>query len=104
MGQEGGLVYHAVNRANARLRIFGDAADYLAFEHALSQAIARDTMRLLAHCLMPNHFHLVLWPTADGDGDLSRFMRWPTMTHAPSAGPGQAWRSRPSRGTRITPR
>jgi REP element-mobilizing transposase RayT len=28
---------------------------------------------VLAYCLMPNHFHLVLWPHADGD--LSRFMR-----------------------------
>ena len=36
-------------------------------------------MRLLAYCLMPNHFHLLLWPREDGD--LSRFMRWLTMTH-----------------------
>lgn len=28
---------------------------------------------------MPNHFHLVLWPKADGQ--LSRFMQWMTMTH-----------------------
>ncbi len=37
------------------------------------------SMRLLAHCVMPNHFHLILWPT--GDGDLSRFMQWLTLTH-----------------------
>ena len=30
-------------------------------------------MRLLAYCVMPNHFHLLLWPR--DDGDLSRFMR-----------------------------
>jgi putative transposase len=29
---------------------------------------------------MPNHFHLVLWPQADGD--LSRFMFWLTTTHS----------------------
>jgi putative transposase len=28
---------------------------------------------------MPNHFHLLLWPR--GDGDLSRFMNWLTLTH-----------------------
>jgi len=28
---------------------------------------------------MPNHFHLLVWPREDGD--LSRFMRWLTMTH-----------------------
>jgi putative transposase len=36
-------------------------------------------MRLPAYCLMPNHFHLLLWPREDGD--LSRFMRWLTITH-----------------------
>lgn len=36
-------------------------------------------MRLLAYCLMPNHWHLVLWPHEDGD--LSEFMRWLTVTH-----------------------
>ena len=29
-------------------------------------------MRLFAWCLMPNHWHLVLWPHADGD--LGRFV------------------------------
>jgi hypothetical protein len=24
-------------------------------------------MRVLAYCLMPNHFHLALWPAKDGD-------------------------------------
>ena len=76
---EGGLIYHTLNRANVRLAIFDDDDDYLAFERVLSQAIARHEMRLLAYCLMPNHFHLLLWPREDGD--LPRFMRWLTMTH-----------------------
>ena len=29
-------------------------------------------MRLIAYCLMPNHFHLALWPHEDDD--LSRWM------------------------------
>ena len=36
-------------------------------------------MRVCAYALMPSHFHLMLWPRADGD--LSRFMQWLTMTH-----------------------
>jgi putative transposase len=36
-------------------------------------------MRLLAYCLMSNHWHLVLWPQKDGD--LSDFMHWLTLTH-----------------------
>uniref|UniRef100_UPI00196B28C2 transposase n=1 Tax=Aquisphaera insulae TaxID=2712864 RepID=UPI00196B28C2 len=43
------------------------------------QALARYQMRLLAYCLMPNHFHLLVWPREAGD--LSDFMRWLTMTH-----------------------
>ena len=33
----------------------------------------------LAYTLMPNHWHLVLWPKRDGD--LSEFLRWLTVTH-----------------------
>ena len=76
---EGGLVYHALNRANARLPIFETDEDYAAFERVLAQAVVRHEMRLLAYCLMPNHFHLLLWPREDGD--LSQFMRWLTVTH-----------------------
>lgn len=36
-------------------------------------------MRLLAYCLLPNHFHLVLWPHEDGD--LSRWMQWLLTSH-----------------------
>jgi putative transposase len=36
-------------------------------------------MRVLAYCLMHNHFHLALWPI--GDGDLSRWMHWLLTTH-----------------------
>jgi putative transposase len=76
---EGGLIYHALNRANALLPIFETDDDYGTFERVLAQAVARSEMRLLAYCLMPNHFHVVLWPGEDGD--LSRFMKWLTLTH-----------------------
>ena len=70
---EGGLIYHALNRANARLAIFDNDDDYAAFEQVLQQAVARFDVRLLSYCLMPNHFRLPLWPREDGD--LSTFMR-----------------------------
>jgi REP element-mobilizing transposase RayT len=76
---QGGLVYHTLNRANARLAILHDDGDFAAFERILSEAVTRFDMRLLAYCLMPNHFHLPLWPR--GDGDLSQFMQWLTPTH-----------------------
>ena len=76
---EGGLIYHALNRANARLAIFETDEDYAAFERVLAQAVVRSDMRLLAYCLMPDHFHLLVWPRQDGD--LSQFMCWLTVTH-----------------------
>ena len=36
-------------------------------------------MHILAYCLMPNHWHLVLYPRADGD--LAQFLQRVTMTH-----------------------
>ena len=53
---EGGLVYYALNRANARLPIFDDEDDYAAFERTIGEAVTRYDMRLLAYRVMPNHF------------------------------------------------
>ena len=75
----GGFVYHVLNRANARMTIFDKANDYEAFEQILADAVARVKMRLLAYCVMPNHWHLVAWPREEGD--LSAFVGWLTLTH-----------------------
>jgi len=39
----------------------------------------RRPIGILAYCVMPNHFHLVLQPVADGD--LSPWMQWLTTSH-----------------------
>src|SRR5947199_244179 len=76
----GGYVYHVLNRGNGRCTIFEKDGDYAAFERVLEQALERVAgMRLLAYCLMPNHWHLVLRPRADGE--LSAFGHWLTLTH-----------------------
>jgi putative transposase len=61
------------------MRLFAQDGDYQAFERVLTEACERVEMRLLAYCVMPNHWHLVVWPHADGD--LSSFLGWLTMTH-----------------------
>jgi putative transposase len=76
---EGGLIYHTLNRANARLAIFKEDDDYTEFERVLAEAVSRFDMRLVAYCLVPDHFQLLVWPREDGE--LSTFMRWLTMTH-----------------------
>src|SRR5579862_4496622 len=58
----GGTVFHVLNRANARARIFAKEADYAAFERVMKETIARKPMRILGYLIMPNHWHLVLWP------------------------------------------
>jgi len=77
---KGNLVYHVLNRANGRLRIFKKADDFAAFEAILAEAAERFDMRVCGYCIMGNHWHLVLWPRQDGD--LSAFMKWLTVTHS----------------------
>ena len=77
----GGEVYHVLNRAALRYRMFRTDKDFLAFEQLLCQAHDRfPGVRVLAWCVMSNHWHLLLWPRRDGE--LSVFMFWLTMTHA----------------------
>ena len=72
-------VYHVLNRANARVQIFDTGKDYKLFEDILEEAVEKFDMRLLAYSLMPNHWHMVLYPK--NDGDLSLFVGWLTNTH-----------------------
>lgn len=75
----GDVIYHVLNRGNGRMRIFHKEKDYVAFLALIALACQRIPMRVLAVCLMPNHFHLVLWPYKDGD--LSRWMQWLLTSH-----------------------
>ena len=75
----GGFVYHALNRGVARLPLFEKDGDYEAFERVLAEALTEYPTRVLAYCVLPNHWHFVLWPAADGE--LTDFLRWLTHTH-----------------------
>jgi putative transposase len=50
-----------------RATLFKKETDYAAFIKVLRQAKERQPMRLLSFCLMPNHWHLVLWAKDDGE-------------------------------------
>ena len=75
----GGICYHVINRGNRRAEVFHNPADYAAFEKLMQRACGRLPMRIVGYCLMPNHFHLVLWPHEDGD--VSRWMQWLLTSH-----------------------
>jgi len=73
------MVFHVLNRGVGRRGIFEKDEDYAAFERVMAHALTAEPVRLLAYCLMPNHWHLLLCPKTDGQ--LGRFMQRLTMTH-----------------------
>lgn len=75
----GNVIYHVINRANGRQQIFNTDKDYQHFESLLEEAKELTDMRILAYCIMPNHWHLVLFPRSDTN--LGEFMSWLTTTH-----------------------
>lgn len=72
-------VYHVINRANERQTIFNIDQDYQHFETLLQEAVELTDMRLLGYCIMPNHWHLIIYPSTDTM--MSEFMGWLTSTH-----------------------
>jgi putative transposase len=78
---EGGLVYHVLNRSNGRVPLFRKDADYAAFQRVIEEAHSREPLRILAYCMMPNHWHWVVWPREGADRQVSDFFRWLTVTH-----------------------
>ncbi len=83
----GGYVYHVLNRANGRLRLFGKHQDFAAFERIIVEAHERVPLRILGYVVMGNHWHFLVWP-ARGHGEMiSEFFRWLSVTHA------QRWHS-----------
>lgn len=79
---DAGDVYHVLNRAVGRATLFNKSPDHAAFEKVLRQAWERTAMRLLHYGIMPNHWHLLVWPRQDGERS--------TWWAGPSNGVGRA--------------
>jgi putative transposase len=62
------------------MSLFSKPADYEAFECVLADTLANLPLEVFGYCLMPNHWHFVVRPTATGD--LGRFFQRLTVTHA----------------------
>lgn len=63
----GGPPFHVLNRAVGRRTVFQSAADDAEFIAVVAEALRTRPMRMCGYCVMPNHWHLVLWPEHDGD-------------------------------------
>jgi len=72
-------IYHVLNRANAGMEIFKKEKDYEAFESIIQETKEKNPVKLFSYCLMPNHWHFILSPKADGG--LNKFMQRLTLTH-----------------------
>ncbi len=67
-------IYHIINRGNRREAVFHDNYDYEKFLKLLIESKEKYAMKIYAYCLMPNHFHLVIY-TKYADS-LSQGMNW----------------------------
>jgi putative transposase len=69
-----------MNRTAGRVVMLREEGDFAALERVLVLAHEREPLPILAYCLMGNHWHFVVRPTTEGQ--MSRFFRWLTLTHA----------------------
>jgi putative transposase len=69
-----------MNRAAGQLILFENDTDYTSFQSLVSQAQQRHHMKIIAYCLMRNHWHFLLWP--DTDDAIRSFIHWLCTEHA----------------------
>jgi REP element-mobilizing transposase RayT len=89
-----GGIQHVINRGALRAALFADAVGCQLFVGALRDALAGEAVDLLAWCVMPNHWHLLVRPRSAEA--LPTFMRRLTLTHSRR---WQAFHDRPGQGT-----
>jgi REP-associated tyrosine transposase len=88
-----GVVFHVMNRATQGQLLFRDHSEYLASHYLLARALVQRPIRLLGYCFMPNHVHMLVWPSRDDE--LTATMRWLFATHARQL---HRWRGTNGRG------
>ena len=75
----GGIPFHVLNRAVGRRTLFATAEDNTVFLETVAETLRTRPMRVCAYCVMPNHWHMILWP--EHDGTLSAFVQHLTNIH-----------------------
>lgn len=72
-------VYHVLNRGNGQSEVFHGSSDYETFLEIVKEAKGRYAVKVLAYCLMPNHFHMAVIP--ERGEHLSKWMQWIMTSH-----------------------
>ena len=75
------LIHHVVSRGNGKMTIFLDDTDYRWFSYLLGDVLERFGVECWHYCLMPNHYHATLRPTAANLSEAvrhlnSRYAQW----------------------------
>lgn len=74
-----GYFQHVLNRGNERARVFHKPSDYEAFLATLAEGLTKVSLEIIAFCLMPNHFHLVVLPPTEYA--IPAYMKWTMGVH-----------------------
>jgi putative transposase len=61
-----GHFHHVYNRGNNRHNIFFERDNYLYFLRLIRQTFVVHDVDVVAYCLMPNHYHLLVYLRSDG--------------------------------------
>ena len=74
-----GTAFHVMNRAVRRTTLFNLHADYRAFLTLVQTTLGRFKIRVIAYCVMPNHWHFVV--LCDRIEDISNWLHHTTTAH-----------------------
>ncbi|NMC09041.1 hypothetical protein GYA44_01785 [Candidatus Microgenomates bacterium] len=66
--------YHIFNRCNNKEAILKNSSEKNIFKHLLYEYIKETDIRLIAFCIMDNHFHLIL-KTGKQPNEISKYMQ-----------------------------
>lgn len=65
--------YHVYNRGHRKDLLYRDKKDYKHFESLVFKYARKYDVVLVSYCLMPNHFHFILW-LGESKTDITKFM------------------------------
>lgn len=60
-----GYPYHIYNRGNKKEKVYLSEKDYIYFIEKLTLYSQEEYLKVIAYCLMPNHYHILALPTSD---------------------------------------
>ncbi len=92
-----GVPHHITQRGNNRQQIFHNESDYRKYLSLLAEHTRRDSLRILALCVMPNHVHAIAVPETEASLQSAiglTHQRYSTYYNLTNRRSGRLWESR----------